>query len=65
MFPQQSPHPGCPGCQQQQQRQRQQLGLGDVIAAGIKAVFGIKPCDACKQRQELLNRLAPRVYRSR
>ena len=33
-------------------------GLGDVIAAATKAV-GIKPCSACKKRQDALNRAIP------
>lgn len=33
-------------------------GLGDVIAAGTKAV-GIPACRGCRQRQETLNRLVP------
>lgn len=33
---------------------RQSVGLGDVIARMTSAV-GIKPCDACKRRQQWLN----------
>jgi len=33
-------------------------GLGDLIAAGTKAV-GIRPCGGCKKRQEALNRMVP------
>lgn len=33
-------------------------GLGDTIAKVTKAV-GIKPCPACKRRQEKLNQLIP------
>ena len=33
-------------------------GLGDTVAKITKAV-GIKPCGACKKRQEKLNRLFP------
>jgi hypothetical protein len=33
-------------------------GLGDVIAAGTKAV-GIKPCAGCARRQATLNKLVP------
>ena len=38
-------------------------GLGDVVALGIKRLFGIKPCPACEQRKATLNRAAPRVWR--
>jgi hypothetical protein len=34
------------------------LGLGDAIKRATTAV-GIKPCKACKQRAERLNRLFP------
>ena len=34
------------------------VGLGDTIAKITKTV-GIKPCNACKKRQEKLNRLFP------
>jgi hypothetical protein len=33
-------------------------GLGDVIAAGTKAI-GIQPCGGCKERQEALNKMVP------
>ena len=33
-------------------------GLGDVIAAGTRAI-GIQPCGGCKERQEVLNKLVP------
>jgi len=33
---------------------QQSVGLGDVIAKATRAV-GIRPCDACKRRQEWLN----------
>lgn len=33
-------------------------GLGDVVAAGTKAV-GIKPCAPCKRRQAALNAATP------
>lgn len=41
----------------------QYMGLGDVIASGIKKVFGIKPCGGCEQRRQSLNNFAPRVWR--
>ena len=31
-------------------------GLGDVVAR-LTSLFGIKPCDACKRRQKILNDL--------
>jgi hypothetical protein len=40
-----------------QQRNRIR-GLGDLIAAGTRAV-GIRPCGGCKKRQEALNRMVP------
>lgn len=33
-------------------------GLGDVVAAATKAI-GIKPCGACQQRREALNKIVP------
>jgi hypothetical protein len=42
--------------------ERLYMGLGDVVAAGIKKVLGIKPCGGCQQRQQALNSLAPRVW---
>lgn len=33
-------------------------GLGDTVAKVTKAV-GLKPCGACRKRQEKLNRLFP------
>jgi hypothetical protein len=33
-------------------------GLGDVIA-GITKAIGIEPCESCKQRQDILNKLFP------
>ena len=33
-------------------------GLGDLIARATAAV-GVQPCDACRKRQEALNRLIP------
>jgi len=36
----------------------QSKGLGDTIAKATKAV-GIKPCNACKKRQEKLNKIFP------
>ena len=41
----------------------QSMGLGDVVAAGIKKVFGIAPCGGCERRAQYLNKLAPRVWR--
>lgn len=41
------------------------LGLGDVVAAGIKKLLGVSPCPACVRRKEALNRMAPRVMRRR
>jgi hypothetical protein len=43
--------------------QPQYMGLGDVVASGIKKIFGIKPCGGCQQRQQALNNFAPRVWR--
>jgi len=40
----------------------QSRGLGDTIAKVTK-LLGIKPCDGCKKRQELLNKLVP--YRNK
>lgn len=37
-------------------------GLGDVVAAGTKAM-GIEPCTPCERRRAMLNRVAPRVFR--
>lgn len=39
----------------------QMRGLGDAVAAGIKAVtFGmVKPCGGCQERQAALNKLVP------
>jgi hypothetical protein len=39
------------------------VGLGDVIAGGIKRLLGIAPCAACEERKQALNRAVPRVYR--
>jgi hypothetical protein len=39
------------------------VGLGDVVAA-VTSAFGVKPCGACKQRQEWLNKKVPKVWRS-
>lgn len=33
-------------------------GLGDLIAAGTKAI-GIQPCGGCRKRQAALNRMVP------
>jgi hypothetical protein len=33
-------------------------GLGDVIA-GITKAIGIEPCESCKERQDILNKLFP------
>lgn len=33
-------------------------GIGDVVAKMTSAI-GIKPCEACKKRQEFLNNLVP------
>lgn len=33
-------------------------GLGDTIAK-LTSAIGIKPCDPCKKRQELFNKLWP------
>ena len=33
-------------------------GLGDMVAKVTKSV-GIKPCSACKKRQQMLNKVAP------
>jgi formate dehydrogenase maturation protein FdhE len=41
------------------------LGLGDVVASGIKRLFGIKPCPACERRKAALNRAVPRAMRRR
>lgn len=38
------------------------MGMGDVIAAGTKAV-GIKPCKPCEQRRQKLNGLFPNFWR--
>lgn len=45
------------------QHAHQDVGLGDVVARGIKALFGIKPCAGCERRKAALNRAFPRVYR--
>lgn len=42
---------------------RQYMGLGDVVAAGIKKVFRVAPCGACERRKQVLNNMAPRVWR--
>lgn len=36
----------------------QEAGLGDVVAAGTKAV-GVTPCGGCKRRQEAMNKATP------
>ena len=33
-------------------------GLGDSMAAVLKR-FGVKPCESCKNRREVLNRIFP------
>ena len=33
-------------------------GLGDSMAAVLKK-FGVKPCESCKKRQEVLNKIFP------
>jgi hypothetical protein len=33
---------------------RRTVGVGDIVAAGTRAV-GIKPCAPCKERQKRLN----------
>lgn len=38
------------------------FGLGDLIAEAARAVH-IQPCDGCRKRQQILNRLAPRLLR--
>ena len=40
------------------ERASPKAGLGDVIAAGTKAV-GIEPCEPCKKRQGAMNRATP------
>lgn len=42
--------------------QHTHYGLGDLVAAGIKRLFGIAPCRGCHQRQATLNQVAPRVW---
>lgn len=32
------------------------VGLGDIVAA-VTSLFGIKPCQPCEARRQLLNRL--------
>ena len=39
-------------------KEKKSKGLGDTVAKVTKAV-GLKPCGACKKRQEKLNRLFP------
>lgn len=39
----------------------QRRGLGTLVAAGIKAVTGIKPCGGCQQREQALNRVGDAV----
>ena len=34
---------------------RQETGLGDAVARVTQGI-GVKPCESCKKRQELLNR---------
>jgi hypothetical protein len=41
-----------------QQRAARWKGLGDAVASATRLV-GIRPCSACKARQEALNRLVP------
>lgn len=57
----------CDDCQRNfvAQHQHTHYGLGDVVAKGIKVMFGIKPCPACEQRKARLNAMAPRVWRRR
>ncbi len=38
-------------------------GLGDLVAIGIKRLFGIAPCKGCVRRKQALNRVAPRMVR--
>lgn len=39
-------------------KQEPSKGLGDTIAKATKAI-GLKPCNACKKRQEKLNKIFP------
>lgn len=39
-----------------------QIGMGDVIAQGTKAL-GIKPCTPCEARRQKLNGLFPNFWR--
>ena len=48
-------HEDCQTCSSYQGRSR---GAGDVVARASKLVR-IKPCQGCKKRQTLLNRLIP------
>lgn len=43
------------------EEQPKSVGLGDTVANAIKTVtFGtVKPCQACKKRQEALNKMFP------
>lgn len=40
---------------------RHYVPLGDAIARATSAL-GVKPCAPCKQRQEALNRLIPKLW---
>lgn len=37
---------------------RASRGVGDTLAT-VFTYLGVKPCDGCKQRQQLLNRIIP------
>jgi hypothetical protein len=43
------------------EEQPKSVGLGDTVANAIKTItFGtVKPCQACKKRQEALNQMFP------
>jgi len=38
------------------------FGLGDVVAAGTKAL-GIQPCAPCEARRRVLNQAFPKIWR--
>lgn len=40
-------------------RNKRRIGLGDAVAAVLKAV-GVEACESCKKRKEALNRLGNR-----
>ena len=45
-----------------QMAKEQGLGVGDLVAKLTKT-FGIKPCAACEQRRQVLNRLRIRGWK--